>query len=135
MRIRKELGLYRRLSLFERAQQEEQPRVIIASKLNDGGIKGYGRRLLYTHFRTMGVNATRYGLWILPSTNTDRVKDAIFAIAKDINPESNQRKTQDLRRNRGSYVVPGPDAIGCLDGHDKLAEWGIEIFGGIDAYS
>ena len=42
---------------------------------------------------------------------------------------------QDLQRNRGSYVVPGPNAIWCLDGHDKLAEWGIEIYGGIDAYS
>jgi len=32
-------------------------------------------------------------------------------------------------------VVPGPDYIWSLDGHDKLADWGFEIYAAIDAYS
>lgn len=64
-KIRKDLGLYHRL--FERAKQEGQLQTIIASELDDSGIEGYGRRLLYTHFRTMDVNATRFGfLKLLP---------------------------------------------------------------------
>lgn len=30
--------------------------------------------------------------------------------------------------------MPGPGSILCLDGNDNLAEWEIEIYGGIDAY-
>ena len=47
----------------------------------------------------------------------------------------NLRRTQDMQRQRTTYSVPGPDFIWCCDGHDKLAEWGIEIYAGIDAYS
>ena len=34
-----------------------------------------------------------------------------------------------------NYVVPGPDWLWRLDGHDKLARFGIEIYGCVDAYS
>ena len=32
-------------------------------------------------------------------------------------------------------MVPGPDYVWSLDGHDKLADWGIEIYAAIDTYS
>jgi hypothetical protein len=45
------------------------------------------------------------------------------------------RHTNDLNRKRGEYIVPGPNFIWSIDGHDKLAEWGFQIYGGIDAYA
>src|SRR5204863_4325131 len=39
------------------------------------------------------------------------------------------------KKRRNNYIVPGPDWLWCLDGHDKLARFGIEIYGYIDAYS
>jgi hypothetical protein len=39
------------------------------------------------------------------------------------------------KKRRDNYVVPGPDWLWCLDGHDKLSRFGIEIYGYIDAYS
>ena len=52
-----------------------------------------------------------------------------------LNPEGIARRTSDLQRQRGEYIVPGPDYIWSIDGHDKLAPWGIEIYAAIDAYS
>jgi hypothetical protein len=39
------------------------------------------------------------------------------------------------KKRRDNYVVPGPDWLWCLDGHDKLSRFGIEIYGCVDAYS
>ena len=58
-RIRREQNLYRRLTPYERLQQEEELRTIIQTELDKGEIEGYGRRLLYTYFRTSGVLAPR----------------------------------------------------------------------------
>ena len=58
-RIRRELSLYRRLTAYERLQQEEEMRTIIQIELDKGEIEGYGRRLLYTYFQTSGVLALR----------------------------------------------------------------------------
>jgi hypothetical protein len=38
------------------------------------------------------------------------------------------------RKRRENYVVSKPDWLWCLDGHDKLARYGIEIYGNVDAY-
>jgi hypothetical protein len=46
-----------------------------------------------------------------------------------------ERRTNDLQRHREEYIVPSPDYIWSLDGHDKLSNWGIEIYAAIDAYS
>ena len=61
-RLRKDMDLWRRLSVFERSQQEAGLEEIIRDELNEGPIEGYGHRLLYTHFKISGVIATRYGL-------------------------------------------------------------------------
>ena len=45
------------------------------------------------------------------------------------------RRTNDLNRKRGEYIVLGPNFIWSIDGHDKLVEWGFQIYGGIDAYA
>ena len=38
------------------------------------------------------------------------------------------------RKRRENYIVLGPDWLWCLDGHDKIARYGIEIYGSVDAY-
>ena len=40
-----------------------------------------------------------------------------------------------MQRHQEEYIVPGLDYIWSLDGHDKLSNWGIEIYAAIDAYS
>jgi hypothetical protein len=54
---------------------------------------------------------------------------------KELDPEGHKRRAKDLQRRRKEYIVPGPDYIWSLDGHDKLQDWGIEIYAAIDAYS
>jgi hypothetical protein len=60
-RIRRKQGLWRRLTVFDRAQLEDQLREAIKEELDNGTIEGYGKGLLYTYFRTSGFIATRYG--------------------------------------------------------------------------
>ena len=38
-----------------------------------------------------------------------------------LNPQGIERRTNDLQRQRGEYIVPGPNYIWSIDGHDKLA--------------
>ena len=38
------------------------------------------------------------------------------------------------RKRQENYIVPGPDWLWCLDGHDKLARYGIKIYSSVDAY-
>jgi hypothetical protein len=59
-RMRRNMGLWRRLSVFDRAQQEDQLREAIKEELDKGTIEGYGKGLLYTHFRAAGYIATRF---------------------------------------------------------------------------
>ena len=46
-----------------------------------------------------------------------------------------QRAYRLNQKPRGEYIVPGPNYLWSLDGHDKLKAWGIEIYSAIDAYS
>jgi hypothetical protein len=59
----------------------------------------------------------------------------LFSIVKQLDTVGLQCRTNDLNRKRGEYIVPGPNFIWSIDGHDKLAEWGFQIYGCIDAYS
>ena len=61
VRLRKEMGLHRRLR-GEEAQQEadEVLRHHIQEQQQKGTIEGYGRGLLFTHFRQQGINTSRY---------------------------------------------------------------------------
>jgi hypothetical protein len=70
VRIQREQKLWRWLSVFDWAALEEQLREAIKDELDKGSIEGYGRRLLYTHFRTTRFIATRFeivgitALWV-----------------------------------------------------------------------
>ena len=46
-----------------------------------------------------------------------------------------QRAPNQPRRRQDDYITAGPNHIWSCDGHDKLAQFGIQIYGAIDAYS
>src|SRR5271163_4868987 len=103
------------------AQQAETTH-LIHEVLREGQVRQYGRRYLITRLarqhghRALGRHV-RQALQILDNHN--------MAL-----------RTPGMRRKRQeNYIVPGPDWLWCLDGHDKLARYGIEIYGSVDAYS
>ena len=49
--LRKQLGLNRRVSRFDREEADQKLREIVQEELDKGLIEGYGRGFLYTHFR------------------------------------------------------------------------------------
>src|SRR5271156_6484805 len=103
------------------AQQAETTH-LIHELLQEGQVRQYGRRYLITRLaRQHGHRAqgqhVRQALQILDNHNMTLC-------------------TPGMRRKRQeNYTVPGPDWLWCLDGHDKLARYGIEIYGCVDAYS
>ena len=52
IRIRRRMGIKRRLSLMEYEVREQEYLAIIERELDGGEINNYGRTMLYTHFRT-----------------------------------------------------------------------------------
>lgn len=56
--LRKKEGLYRTMKATG-AITDAELKPIVAEELETGGIKGYGRTMLHSHFRNMGVMASR----------------------------------------------------------------------------
>jgi hypothetical protein len=59
-RIRIQMGLRRRMSVFNRQAQDAQLFEILKAELDEGYLKGYSRRHLYTYFKKRGQLITRY---------------------------------------------------------------------------
>ncbi|KAF6238756.1 hypothetical protein HO173_003263 [Letharia columbiana] len=121
IRIRKELG-FKRLeqSQEKREHMDEVVRRLIEQKLGKNVIQSYGRGQLVEHFRKLGHPVAR---------------DRLFAQYRTILPDAVDRRLRDVQRKRGEYVGPGPNLVWSVDGHDKLSEYGIEIYGGIDDHA
>ncbi|KAI9882169.1 MAG: hypothetical protein M1823_006084, partial [Watsoniomyces obsoletus] len=119
-RIRRQLGLYRKLSGKDSEDRDSEMRRIVQQQLDEGVIQGYGRGYLHTHFRSQGHIVSR---------------DRLFAIVKELYPEGPAARLKDMQRHRGEYIVPGPHYLWSLDGYCKLDPYGIEIYAAIDAYS
>ena len=58
-RIRSKLSLIRRFSVFQKSEMEKQLRAVVKTELDKGTIEGYGKGLVQTYFRAMGVYAAR----------------------------------------------------------------------------
>ena len=50
-------------------------------------------------------------------------------------PEAVEARKAGFQSQRGEFIVPGPNFMWSVDGHDKLSPYGIQIYAGIDAYS
>jgi hypothetical protein len=58
-RIRSKLSLIRRFSVFQKSEMEKQLRAVVKAELDKGTIEGYGKGLVQTYFRAIGVYAAR----------------------------------------------------------------------------
>lgn len=63
-----------------------------------------------------------------------RLSTELFAAVRKIDPIGVQSRKQDLNRQRGKYIVSGPNKVQLVDGYHKLSEFGLKIYAGIDAY-
>ena len=54
---------------------------------------------------------------------------------REVDPEGVEFRRQDKHRRRGYYHIKGPNRVWSVDGHDKLKEFGFEIYGCIDGYA
>jgi hypothetical protein len=91
----------------------------------DAAGRSWGYRWLTNHLRsTVGHRANR---------------DFVAAYQKARDPARvdarNVRNAPNPLNHRGNFVTPGPNFMWCVDGHDKLAPFGIQIYAAIDAYS
>jgi hypothetical protein len=93
----------------------------VAHLLNGPG-RTFGREWLVTYLRVHhGYKARR-----LDVSTAQRALD----------PEGVAQRQPGFRKPRlENYVTSGPNFLWCLDGHDKLAQYGIQIYAAVDAYS
>jgi hypothetical protein len=146
-RLRKEIGLLRRMGVFERNERDAQLFQVLQEELNDRRIEGYGRRLLHDYFRKNGQLVTQYLIFyhllvfhyfsISTCSQANRVvrRDTLFAMLHILNPKAIFRRIARIQSKKGEYIVPGPDYIWSIDGHNKLSPFRIDIYVYIDAYS
>ena len=121
-KTRARLGIVKK-DLHERRRllQGEWKR-LTAEEMQKAGLENYGRKLLWTHLRRH-YPEIRLG------------QRALLNVMREIDPEGVARRHRDVKRERGQYIVQGPNYIWSIDGHCKLDRWGFEIYGAIDAYS
>jgi len=122
-RIRLQQGWLRRHNDPAVAEAEQAKTFdAIEQLLAEGRIRQYGRRQLIIHL------SRKYGH--RPRGND--VREALQAL----DAYGVISRTPEMKKKRqDNYVVPGPDWLWCLDGHDKLSRFGIEIYACVDAFS
>jgi hypothetical protein len=94
----------------------------VGEALAEGTVRSYGREMVQSNLRQQQGYRAR----------EDDVRNAL-KLQDPVGTET--RKPGMKRKRRLEYIVPGPNYLWSIDGHDKLAKYGIEIYGAIDAYS
>jgi hypothetical protein len=59
-RWRRDIGIYRLQSIHIQETTAAELRRVVGQELDNGTIEGYGKTLLQTHFRAMGIHASRF---------------------------------------------------------------------------
>jgi hypothetical protein len=120
-RIRRSLGMRRRIPRSEWDAHEQLLRTEL-EKLHKSGQTGlYGRNFYYLSLKRQGIPVAR---------------DRMFELVKQLDPIGVWERTFNLFTSpRGRYQTPGPNFVWSIDGHLKMQMYGIEIYAGTDAYS
>ena len=101
---------------------ETGPSLVQQALLEEGIIRSYGREFLTTYLRIHHRHRAR----------EDDVRDALV----QLDPVGNSGHRPGLdRRRRDKFIIPGPEWIWSIDGHDKFRNYGIEIYAAIDGHS
>ena len=121
-KLRHRAEIYLRGQDSKREEEYAQVKSLVEKTLKSGETGSLGLTL-----------ATSYAKAEDPSVlvTQQHVKRAI----EELDPQGVEDRRNAKHRKRGQYRVPGPNAIWVADGHDKLAEWGFQIYSIIDAYS
>jgi hypothetical protein len=119
--IRLLFGWHRRNLTPTQGTTQQQLTQQHVGQLITGEGRSFGRGWAMTYLRRRGYRA--------------RQVDVTNAL-RSLDPEGVARRAPGLRKRRlENYISAGPDYLWCLDGHDKLAQYGIEIYAAVDAYS
>ena len=59
------MGLRKRISVYDRQARDAQLFEILKAELDEGHLKGYGRRHLYTYFKKRRQLVTRYLFFVI----------------------------------------------------------------------
>lgn len=87
-----------------------------------GPARNYGRNMMWSYLRTeLHLNLRR-----------DDVHTALVHIYQQ---QGRSRERQQHPTHRRQAIFRGPNWVWSVDGHEKLRNWGIDIYGAIDGYS
>ncbi|KAG6065243.1 hypothetical protein E4U32_007591 [Claviceps aff. humidiphila group G2b] len=84
-------------------------------------ILNFGRQLLSHYVRQQGQV-------LVP-------RNPLYNIYRQLHPEEVQRRSPGNFKYRGNFRVSGPNFFWCLDGYEKLSQFGFQVYACIDAYS
>jgi hypothetical protein len=112
---------WRHRQVTEQQRWEETFR-LVNQALDEGTARSYGREILQTSLRQQGRRAT---------------EDHVRAATRILDEQGVNSRKPGIKRKRelGVPVIPGPNYLRSIHGHDKFRNYGIEIYAGIDAYS
>jgi hypothetical protein len=113
---------HRQVNKDQKEEQWGETFAMVEQALQDGAARSFGREKLQTNLRQQGYRATE-----------DHVRAALKTLdERGIAARQPGRKP---RRRTRLPIVPGPNHLWSIDGHDKFRNYGIEIYAGIDVYS
>ena len=94
----------------------------VARAILNGPARSFGSRWFTSYLRQeFGYRARR---------------DDVAVAQQRLDPEGVAQRLPGPRIPRQeNYTTPGPNFLWCLDGHDKLSQYGFEIYAAVDAYS
>ena len=89
--------------------------------------------------KTCGLSA-RWGAGYTHTWTRQHIDEFVSAkdvrrILRVVDRTGVEARRRDQRRHRIRYMVKGPNRVWSVDGHDKLAAYGFQIYGIIDAFS
>jgi hypothetical protein len=105
----------------ELARQKAECAQAVADALANGVVRNYGINLLWAHLQ-------RHNLLIR--------RDDVSTVLRSLDPVGVRERRPDFKpKLRNEYIVPCPNFLWSVDGYDKFRNFGICIYGFIDAYS
>ncbi|KAF3924477.1 hypothetical protein ABW20_dc0109724 [Dactylellina cionopaga] len=121
-RIRHEEGIFLRSQVGGEALNQAVIKQLVEDQLEEGNLGSKGSKYSTTYLKRLKPEILVTG---------HAVREAL----REKDPVGVELRRQAKHRKRGEYRVAGPNAVWSADGYNKLAHFGFQIYGIIDAYS